>query len=100
MKPQPDSPTWFLDFLSILEKSNRLEELALNLAHPHTESSVDWAFWRDTGRILAGSHFKFLRKVEIDLWPSHLEREAHAEICKNLSEVFQPVREIGIQVEI
>jgi hypothetical protein len=92
MKQQLYSPTWLLEFFSTLEKSNRLEEVALDLDH-HRESDVDWAFWGDIGRILSGSHFRLLRKIEIDLWP-------HEEICKNLAEIFQPVREIGILVEI
>jgi hypothetical protein len=52
--------------------------------------------------MLAGSHFKFLRKIEIDLWPSSMsvDRELLVVICKNLAEVLQPVREIGVLVVV
>jgi hypothetical protein len=89
---------WLLRFLSNIGKSNRIEEINLEVDIPDCHvGPVEWSDWEEVDSILAGAHFESLRKLDIVLWPrAHSFRES----CRNLVCMLPLVHARGVSVDV
>ena len=56
---------WLMHFLSNIRESNRVEEIKLDV---HIcNNTVGWSPWKGVDRILAGTSFQSLRKVDVEI---------------------------------
>lgn len=91
---------WLLRFLSNIKKSNRLEEIKLEMGIPGCdEGPVDWSAWEELDCLLARAHFEFLKKVDIELWRGGTMPEWFSETCKNLVRGFPLLAARGVLVD-
>ena len=60
---------------------------------------VGWSGWKDIDSILAGSSFKSLRKIDIELHPEERNKDSWLkETCEALVEVFSLSGARGVSV--
>jgi hypothetical protein len=81
-----NSLQWVLHFLSSIGHSGQLEEVKLDVHIPGSQNGqVNWPGWEEIDCILVGAHFKFLRKVGVELWPrGNIDPGWFHEACTNL----------------
>jgi hypothetical protein len=87
----------FLRLFSDIGESCRLEELKLNVTICHEDGS---SLWERLDRILAGTNFKFLRKLDIEIYPSGpYSSDWFDGICANVVRWLPLVRAGGVSVK-
>jgi hypothetical protein len=93
---------WLLRFLSNIGKSNRIEEinLEIDILNCHV-GPVEWSDWEEVDSILAGAHFESLRKLDIVLLPrANFTPEWFRESCRNLVCMLPLVHGRGVSVDV
>ena len=88
--------------LSNIGKSGGLEEIKLEMNISGSEKEqMDWSAWEGLDCIIAGADFKFLRKVDIKLWPvSTPDRDWLRKTCGNLTDKLSLSGAPGILVHV
>ena len=77
-----------------------LEVIELDLDIPGSKRGViDWSGWKVIDSILAGSSFKSLRKIDIELWPKGYDKEWFQKTCRALAEVLSSLGARGVSVD-
>ena len=92
----------FLHVISTIGKhGSDLEVIKLEEVHiPGSKRGVmDWSSWKAIDSVLAGSSFKSLRKIDIELWPEEHNREWFQETCKALVEVLSSLGARDVSVD-
>ena len=89
-----------LVFLSDIGDSCRLEEIKLDVDIPGHEG-IDRSLWEGVDRILTGTNFKFLRKVDIEFVPDGwLSKNWFREDFEDVVRRLPLLRAGGISVDV
>ena len=85
--PHMNPSQMLMSLLSRIGEACRLDEIKLEVDIPgYHHGPTNWSAWGGVDLILAGSHFKFLRKVDIELWPRGSQEPVwFKESCRNLT---------------
>jgi|SRR5882762_8197381 len=88
-------------FLSDVGESCRLEEIKLDLEISGRDGPIDWSPLEGVDRILAGTDFKSLGKVYIELFNSRSSgSDWYSEMCENVARRFPLLRTGGVSVDV
>jgi hypothetical protein len=91
----------FKHFLSDVGESCRLEEIKVDLEISGRDGPIDWSPLEGVDRILAGTNFKSLGKVYIELFNSGSSGpEWYPEKCENAARRFPLLRTGGVSVDV
>jgi hypothetical protein len=101
--------TWLLRFLSSINTSNRIEQIAVEMS---IQSQIfepgDCLVWAQFDRILADTHFEFLQKLEFSMamYPDDdedsdsLDSPEFSSVCTRIVAAFPLLAARGVSVEV
>jgi hypothetical protein len=88
-------------FLSDVGESCRLEGIKLDLENSDHDGPIDWSPLEGVDRILAGTNFKSLGKVHVELFNSGSSGPGwYSEMCENVAHRFPLLRTGGVSVDV
>lgn len=99
-----NSSQWVMNLLSSIGKSGRLEEIKLEMNIADSEKGqMNWSAWEGLDCVVAGADFKFLRKVDIELWLVYVgmsDPDWFRKTCENLADKLSLSGARGISVHV